>query len=136
MSPPGHDRGEARRRTGQAAGLSALLLLVGIAPVAGDIGSCGQPPEELDPHKFFSFKAQWDCARCAECGLGTRACDAACSFTTAPEFPSGCYPLVHDGEVCLHRLMEASCDEYRGYVADEGASTPTECNFCPLDEAP
>ncbi|WP_437910446.1 hypothetical protein WME95_22080 [Sorangium sp. So ce327] len=136
MSLPERERRGGRPRAKEIAGVAALLLFVGIAPVVGDIGSCGQAPEELDPYKFFALKAQIDCARCDECGLLTRACDAACAFEAAPELPAGCYPLVHDGEVCLHKLKFASCDEYRGHMADEGASTPTECNFCPLEEAP
>ncbi len=136
MSSSGHERRRGRLRASEAAGVTALLLLVGIAPVVGDIGSCGQAPEELDPYKFFALKAQIDCAQCEDCGLHTRACAAACGFEAAPELPAGCYPLVHDGEVCLHKLNMASCDEYRDHMADEGASIPTECNFCPLEEAP
>ncbi len=47
-------------------------------------------------------------------------------------FPVDCEPLVHDGEVCLRRLLEASCSEYVGYVADAAATVPTECDFCPV----
>jgi hypothetical protein len=43
--------------------------------------------------------------------------------------------LVHDGEVCLNALDAASCDDYEQYVANQGATIPTECNFCPLDAA-
>ncbi|WP_437594188.1 hypothetical protein [Sorangium sp. So ce1000] len=136
MSLPGRELRGGRLRAREIAGAAALLLFVGIAPVVGDIGSCGQAPEELDPNKFFALKAQIDCDQCRGCRLRTRACDAACGFEAAPELPAGCYPLVHDGEVCLRKLKTASCDEYRGYTADEGASIPTECNFCPLEEAP
>ncbi|AGP37202.1 hypothetical protein BE04_12090 [Sorangium cellulosum] len=136
MRSPGRERRGGRLRANEVAGVAALLLLAGIGPVVGDIGSCGQAPEELDPRKFFALKAQIDCAQCQDCGLRTRACAAACRFEAAPELPTGCYPLVHDGEVCLHKLQTASCDAYREHMADEGASIPTECNFCPLEEAP
>ncbi|XXX82278.1 hypothetical protein WMF30_26315 [Sorangium sp. So ce134] len=136
MRSPGRERRVGRLRASETAGVAALLLLVGVAPVVGDIGSCGQAPEELDPYKFFALKAQIDCDQCEDCGLSTRACAAACSFEAAPELPPGCYPLVHDGEACLHKLKFASCGEYRDHMADEGASIPTECNFCPLEEAP
>ncbi|KYF93972.1 hypothetical protein BE17_22185 [Sorangium cellulosum] len=136
MSSPGRARRGGRLRAKETAGVAALLLLVGIAPVVGDIGSCGQAPEELDPYKFFALKAQIDCAQCEACGLRSRACDAACGFEGALEFPPGCYPLVHDGEVCLHKLQMEGCDAYRAYVADERPSTPTECNFCPVEAAP
>ena len=52
-------------------------------------------------------------------------------------FPPGCFPVVHDGEVCLNALLAADCDDYREFVADEGRTVPTECNFCPpRDVAP
>ncbi|WP_437738116.1 hypothetical protein [Sorangium sp. So ce1335] len=137
MSAPGRARRRGRLRTRDVAGVAALLLLVGVAPVVGDIGSCGQAPDELDPYKFFALKANIDCAQCEACGLHTRACAAACDPEGAPEFPPGCYPLVHDGEVCLRKLQLAGCDEFSAYAADEGPSIPTECNFCPLPgEAP
>lgn len=137
MSVPGRARRRGRLRAKDVAAAAALLLLGGVAPVVGDIGSCGQAPDELDPYKFFALKAQIDCAQCEACGLGTRACAAACGFEGAPEFPPGCYPLVHDGEVCLRKLKLASCDEFRAYAADERPSVPTECNFCPSPgEAP
>jgi hypothetical protein len=47
------------------------------------------------------------------------------------DFPEGCAPLVHDGEVCLRALHFASCDAYRGYVDDAAPTVPTECDFCP-----
>lgn len=115
---------------------AALVLVLSMAPAAGNIGSCGQPAEELDAFKFFSAKATVDCTRCAECALFTEQCEAACSEPVSVEvsFPDGCLPLVHDGEVCLDALRASSCDDYAGYVADAGATIPTECNFCPLDE--
>ena len=115
----------------------ALLLSFTAAPVVGDIGGCGQAPEDLDPFKFFYLKGQIDCDRCTECGLLTEACARACAGTLdASAFPPGCYPLAHDGEVCLNALDAASCADYEAYVADVGATTPTECNFCPPDQDP
>jgi hypothetical protein len=48
------------------------------------------------------------------------------------EFPKGCFPLVHDGEVCLRALSYSTCDEYVEYLDDRVPRIPTECNFCPL----
>jgi hypothetical protein len=114
-----------------------LLLGFVAAPVVGDIGSCGQEAQDLDPYKFFVVKDQIDCERCNECGILTEACARACD--PAPEaeaFPEGCYPLIHDGEVCLQALLAASCAEYEEYMADVSPTTPTECNFCPPDQRP
>ena len=127
-----------RRRVGGPSGgakvaLGVLLLGFCVAPTPGDIGGCGQAPEELDPGVFFATKKNIDCERCRECGLRTERCDEACDSATATEteFPDGCVPLVHDGEVCLRALMIASCDDYATYVTNAGASAPSECNFCP-----
>lgn len=115
---------------------AALLLVFSMAPAAGNIGSCGQEAEVLDANKFLAAKANIDCARCAECTLFTAVCTAACNDPppTDAAFPEPCLPLVHDGEVCLDALHAASCDDYASYVADSGATIPTECNFCPVDE--
>ncbi|MBL9024099.1 MAG: hypothetical protein JNL21_18035 [Myxococcales bacterium] len=116
----------------RAAGL--LLLLFCLAPTAGNIGSCGQEAVLLDEAKFFANKQYIDCSRCTECAIFTAQCDRACAdIAVVGTFPEGCAPLVHDGEVCLDALQVASCDDYAGYVADEGATIPTECDFCPLD---
>jgi hypothetical protein len=127
MTRPG--RGELLR-------LVVAVLFFTAAPTAGDIGSCGQSPDDLDPKKFFANKAEIDCKRCAECGLGTAACDRSCNKPPPDAFPAGCYPVVHDGEVCLDTLRVASCGDYTSYEADEGATAPTECNFCPPAEKP
>ena len=92
----------------------------------------------LEPAPFFEQKWAVDCARCAECGLGTARCQAACGDGEPVElaaFPEGCAPIEHDAHVCLAALRVASCDEYRGYVAD-APSAPTECDFCPTSERP
>jgi len=46
-------------------------------------------------------------------------------------FPERCLPLVHDGEVCLRALLNASCGDYSQYMSDDSPTAPTECNFCP-----
>lgn len=111
-----------------AGGLACMAL------TPGDVGGCGQPVQELDPERFFAAKKHADCERCQECGYETDACRQACDdrAPTRDSFPEGCVPLVHDGEVCLRRLLSASCREVAGYVADVAAVAPTECDFCPL----
>ncbi len=115
----------------------SLLLTFVAAPVVGDIGSCGEDPADLDPVKFFAEKARIDCAHCSECDIQSFLCGQACDPTqNATAFPRGCYPYVQDGNVCLNALDAASCDEYRDYMNDQGPTSPTECNFCPPEEAP
>jgi hypothetical protein len=116
----------------EIARLAAILLLFLAAPTAGDIGSCGESPADLNPVKFFVAKENIDCGMCSECGMVTLACERACDAKpNQTGFPLGCFPLIHDGEVCLNALEASGCDEYRGFMADEGATVPTECNFCP-----
>lgn len=114
-----------------------LALLV-MAPVAGDIGSCGQKAAELDPVKFFWEKQGVDCQQCQRCGFQTENCTQACESPFDPDvsFDPDCFPLVHDGEVCLNALVIADCESYAEYVRDQAPTTPTECNFCPLDLKP
>ncbi len=113
---------------------AASFALLCLAPTAGNIGSCGQEAVALDAGKFFANKQYIDCTQCTECALFTAQCEAACGAAAVTgEFPEDCLPLVHDGEVCLDALRVASCDDYALYVADQGATIPTECNFCPLD---
>jgi hypothetical protein len=116
--------------------LAVVLLVLVAAPTAGDIGSCGQEIEDLDAGRFFLAKADVDCEKCETCGLTTQACARACGPPVEAAFPDGCYPLVHDGEVCLDALDAASCSDYTLFMADSGGSVPTECNFCPPREAP
>ena len=111
------------------------MLLLLTAPTPGDVGGCGQARQELDEDAFFETKQGIDCERCGECRLETQRCVLACTTALVEtEFPEGCVPLVHDGEVCLRRLLDASCDEYSGYMDDDAAKAPTECNFCPARE--
>ena len=122
------------RRSARLA-LGFVVLAFSTAPVPGDVGGCSQRAAELDPEAFFSSKQFIDCERCNECRIGTRTCERACgSELVQRSFPEGCVALVHDGEVCLRALLAASCDESRAYLRDEGATTPGECNFCPLRE--
>jgi hypothetical protein len=121
--------------------LAITLALLCLAPTPGDIGGCGQPPEELDARLFYDTLETTDCRACQRCGLATRTCAAACEPHDDVEgvFPVGCAPLAHDGEVCLRRLQAAGCDEYAPYVADDEQGAvplrsrprPTECQFCP-----
>jgi hypothetical protein len=127
----------------EIARLAAILLLFLAAPTVGDIGSCGESPADLDAVKFFCAKENIDCGKCVECGMATAACERACGKPACDAknasqtvFPLGCYPLIHDGEVCLNALEASGCDEYRGFMADEASTIPTECNFCPSKPAP
>lgn len=109
----------------------ALSALICLAPTPGDVGGCGQAARDLDPEAFFASKQAIECSRCRECDLVTAACQSACDRgPTETEFPVGCFPLVHDGTVCLRALTRASCEEHRKVVAD-APRVPSECNFCP-----
>ena len=122
-------------RAGEILRLAVIAVCFLAAPVAGDIGSCSEPAAALDATKFFDTKQNIDCQRCDDCHLATNACATACGTLLGGSFPQGCYPLVHDGEVCLDALVAASCAAYSGYVADRGATVPTECDFCPPRDA-
>jgi hypothetical protein len=139
-SKPSHRRAEDCPREPRRLSLvklSLLVLLFVAGPTAGDIGSCGQEVAELDPVKFFSEKQAIDCRQCQECEWSTLACEQACgTVLIESSFPADCFPLVHDGEVCLNALRAADCDEYAAYVDDLAPTVPTECNFCPPDQQP
>jgi hypothetical protein len=114
--------------------LVVALVFFTAAPTAGDIGGCGQAENELDPARFFRAKQDVDCQRCSECALTSNACGKACSpGLVISAFAPGCVPLEHDGEVCVDALGAAGCGDYGHYMADEGSTIPTECNFCPPD---
>ena len=117
--------------------LLGLALTVLAGPTVGDIGSCGQEVAELDPTQFFIEKDFADCNNCVSCGLTTARCDDACDGElTLSSFDEDCFPLVHDGEVCLNALKAASCDDYASYMDDVAPTTPSECNFCALEDKP
>ncbi len=114
------------RRAGLALGAAVCM-----APTPGDIGGCGQEAQDLDAPAFFLSLQSIQCDRCQECRIRTAVCEAACSGADVPEaFPEGCFPLVHDGTVCLRAMIQASCEDHREFAADP-PSVPTECNFCP-----
>ena len=124
------------RRAPPRKALSGVTIVVaivfGMGPTVGDIGSCGQEVEALDAPTFFAMKARIDCSRCGECGLSGKECEAACAPTRRTSFLPDCHPLVHDGEVCLHALIHASCDDYASYTDETKPAAPSECQFCPL----
>ena len=132
MTPPLAGNVAARQKKSRVLTAIAVGLLCA-APVPGDIGACGQPVARLDAYRFFTAKRNIDCDHCMACGFTTKQCSAECGSGALEValFPTGCEPLVHDGEVCLRRLLDASCDDYARYVADEGATVPSECDFCP-----
>ncbi len=113
--------------------LALALLLFCAAPTPGDVGGCGQAPDNLDAPTFFATKKAIDCGRCEDCGIVTQGCLDACDQHVGweTEFPADCYPLVHDGEVCLRALQYAGCGDYESYMSDGAATTASECNFCP-----
>ena len=132
LRPPPPSRAPGRAELARLA-LIALVFLA--APVAGDIGSCSQGVDALDPVKFFATKQAIDCQRCTDCGFTTHTCAIACGAATVEAFSDMCVPLEHDGEVCLDALLAASCSDYEGYVADQARTIPTECDFCPPRDA-
>jgi hypothetical protein len=119
-----------------ARGWLALLALCCLGPTPGDIGGCGQVAKDLDPGVFFDSEVAIECSRCIECQLDSSACTDACAGTDVPRaFPDGCFPLVHDGTVCLRALTVASCEELQKMMSDP-PRVPTECNFCPPETKP
>jgi hypothetical protein len=111
-----------------------LLAVLCAAPTPGDIGGCGQQPQPLDPGLFFAEKARVDCEKCKDCGFLSQQCTLACANElSVVDFPEGCEPLVHDGEVCLRALEATGCGDYEDYVKDAGRQAPSECLFCPWE---
>lgn len=114
-----------------------LTLAFCAAPVPGDVGGCGQEPQELDPETFFWSKQNIECEHCRDCELTSKACQRACGDSLVQAaFPEACAPLVHDGEVCLRALDDGSCDDFRSFMSDQSPQVPSECAFCPVRAAP
>jgi hypothetical protein len=112
--------------------LGFIALAFCAAPTPGDIGGCAQDADELDPRTFFWSFQDSQCEQCQACGIDTAACQRACGdVLLQTEFAENCVPLVHDGEVCLRAVQQASCSDSREYLSDDDPSIPTECNFCP-----
>ena len=124
----------ARVHPAELARLAVIALFFLAAPTAGDIGSCSQSADDLDPTKFFDAKQNVDCQRCLDCNISSKACTLACGPDQKLTFPVDCYPVEHDGEVCLDALQVASCADYVSFTADQGSTIPTECDFCPALE--
>jgi hypothetical protein len=111
---------------------AVLAVVFGAAPTVGDVGACGQTASPLDEKAFVAQRKALDCQRCTECGLSTQTCASACD-RTAPSsvaFPATCFPLLHDGDVCLRALEAASCQDYASFVSDDAPTVPSECDFC------
>ncbi len=125
----------ARRRHGEGDRPAWRRRCCCVALRAGGRGHrqpAGEAPEELDPYNGILRPEGADRLRPVRRVLTqrTRACDAADPPRAAPELPAGCYPLVRDGEVCLHkRSSSRAATSTALHVAGEGASTPTRCNF-------
>ena len=115
-------------------GVGFLVLAFCAAPVPGDVGGCSQRAEELDGPTFFAIKASIDCEKCDSCSIDSESCARACAGEVDAALPRGCVALVHDGEVCLRALLDASCGDYASFVRDEAPTAPTECNFCPRSQ--
>ncbi|HKQ69191.1 MAG TPA: hypothetical protein VJT73_07625 [Polyangiaceae bacterium] len=110
-----------------------VVVVFGVGATVGDVGSCGQEPTDLDAATFFDLKARIECRKCADCRLAGKLCDDACDETAlVTTFRVGCRPLVHDGEVCLRKLLDGSCDDFAAYMDERSPQAPSECQFCPL----
>ena len=116
----------------------ALMGSLCLGATPGDIGGCGAAVRDLDGPAFFATKKVTDCEACRECGIVSRMCRTACDGEPPEvrEFPQGCFPLTHDGVVCLRALMNAACDEYQSFMDDGNPQVPTECNFCSPEAMP
>lgn len=122
--------GPVRRRELVVA--AVLALVFGAAPTVGDIGSCGQKATPLDEAVFAAQRKELDCQKCTECGLTTQTCVDACDPSKPSDvgWPDTCFPLDHDGVVCIDALEAASCKAYASFVSDVAPTVPTECQFC------
>jgi len=122
--------GTVRRR--ELAFAAALALVFGTAPTVGDVGACGAKATPLDETVFKAQRKELDCQRCTECSLTTQACADACDPSKPSDvaWPDTCFPLEHDGVVCIDALEAASCQDYASFVSDVAPTVPTECQFC------
>lgn len=112
---------------------AVMALVFGAAPTVGDVGSCGDTATSLDLKTFIAERKTLDCRRCTQCDLTSQTCMAACnpqSPGSSYGWPSTCFPVQHDGVVCLDALEAASCGDYASYVSDTEPSEPSECDFC------
>lgn len=119
-----------RRR--ELAVVAVLALVFGAGPTVGDIGSCGQAATPLDEATFAAERKALDCQKCEACGFTTQTCKNACNPDKPSDvaWPDTCFPLQHDGVVCLDALEAASCSTYASFVSDVDPTIPTECQFC------
>jgi hypothetical protein len=115
--------------------LATVVVLFCAAPTPGDIGGCGQRVQPLGAEPFFMAKRDIDCDKCEDCKLSSDYCTEACDTEAEvpSDFPEGCEPIVHDGEVCLNALEATGCSEYETYVRDDNRQAPNECRFCPWE---
>jgi hypothetical protein len=111
---------------------AVLAFVFGAAPTVGDVGACGQPATALDERAFAAERKALDCQRCTACGLMTQTCARACDPKAPSDvvFPSTCFPLQHDGEVCVRALQASTCQDYASFVSDVAPTVPSECDFC------
>lgn len=111
---------------------ATFAVLFGAGPTVGDVGGCGATVEPLDVARFARARKTVDCERCTDCALSTQRCKDACDPKVPSDvaFPARCFPLYHDGEVCLRALLAASCTDYALYVDDQVREVPSECEFC------
>lgn len=125
--PPG---GPVRRS--ELAFAALLAVLFGAAPTVGDVGACGTKATPLDEATFAADRKALDCQRCTRCGLTTQLCADACdpSKPSPVGWPKTCFPVEHDGVVCLDALEAASCGDYASFVSDVAPTVPGECDFC------
>jgi hypothetical protein len=119
-------------RRSELAFAALLALLFGAAPTVGDIGACGQQATPLDEATFAAQRKALDCRKCTQCGLTTQTCVTACdpALPSDVALPATCFPLTHDGAVCIDALQAASCSDYASFVSDVSPTEPSECQFC------
>jgi hypothetical protein len=112
--------------------VALLALLFGAGATVGDVGSCGTTATALDIPEFAAQRKVLDCDKCTQCGFVTQTCERACnpSLPSDVAIPSTCFPLAHDGVVCLDALEATSCGAYAPFVSDTAPTTPSECQFC------
>jgi hypothetical protein len=117
-------------RTPRFVGIALALLCA--APTVGDVGSCGDEPEELTSPGYAAARKTYDCSRCKECRLSTTRCRKACdpNQPSDAELAPTCRPLLHDREVCFRALGDLSCEEFARAVDDVSPRAPSECLFC------
>jgi hypothetical protein len=124
-----------RTRASTVLRLAAVLIFFTAAPTAGDIGSCGQAPDDLDPARYFALEKTIDCKKCIECELLTDQCKLACKPALGDPWAFFATSASAECQTCIQDEMpsstcKAACTPCK--LGDSSCESASECcSFAP-----